>query len=110
MKGTKYERPRDIRFMHSRRGELSYDGAHFPCLIQDISVSGVSGICARNLEVAQELEVSFDLAPEHVHRCKIRVQHVEHGCFGAEIVDIGEQERKVFHHYLEKRFNELKRR
>ena len=110
MKGTNYERPRDIRFIHSRRGELSHDGARFPCLIQDISVSGVSGICARNLEVAQELELSFDLTPEHVHRCKVRVQYVEDGCFGAEIVDIGEQERKVFHHYLEKRFKELKRR
>jgi hypothetical protein len=104
----KYQKPRDVRFTHNRRGELRDKGTRFPCLIQDISVKGVLGICARNLEVGQELEVTFDLTPEHVHRCKVRVQHVEQGCFGAEIIDVGEQENKVFHQYIERRFKELK--
>ena len=108
-KGVKYERPRDIRFPHGRRGELSYDGTRFPCLIQDISVNGISGICARNLEVSQELEVSFDLTPEHVHRCKIRVQYVEHGCFGAQIIDAAKSEYEVFQEYVTKCFKDLKR-
>lgn len=110
MNRMKYQKPRDVRFPYSCRGELRDTGARFPCLIQDISIRGILGICARNLEVGQELEVRFDLTSEHAHKCKIRVQHVEHGCFGAEIIDVGEQENKVFHQYIEKRFNELKRR
>ena len=84
-------------------------GTRFPCLIQDISINGILGICARNLEVGQELEVAFDLTPEHVHRCKIRVQHFDHGCFGAQIIDAAEPENKVFQQYVEKRFKDLKR-
>ena len=109
MRRTKYERPRDVRFPHSRRGELSAVDATFPCLIQDISVSGVCGICARDLTVGQVLELRFELTPDHFHQCIIRVQHFEHGCFGALITDVGEHENKLFHQYVEKRFRELKR-
>lgn len=109
MKRMKYERPRDIRFPHSRRGELSDWNTCFPCLIQDISVSGIFAICARDLVIGQELEVRFELTPGHFHRCKIRVRHVEHGCFGAEILDVGKQENKDFRQYLEKCFKESKR-
>lgn len=108
MNRMKYQKPRDVRFPLSRRAELFNMGTRFPCLIQDISIKGVLGICARNVEVGQELEMTFDLTPEHVHRCTVRVQHVEQGCFGAEIIDVGEQENKVFDQYIERRFKELK--
>jgi hypothetical protein len=108
MNHKKFERPRDVRFPHNRRGELSYNGTCFPCLIQDISVRGLFIICARDPEVGQELEVKFELTPAYFHQCKIRVQHVEDGCFGAEIIDVGQQENKIFQQYVEKRFRELK--
>ena len=66
----KRELPRDTRFPYSRRGELSYKGMRFPCLIQDISVSGIFIICARNPAVGQELGVRFELTPGHFHQCK----------------------------------------
>jgi hypothetical protein len=108
MKHNKFERTRDFRFPHNRRGELSYNGTHFPCLIQDISVRGIFIICARDPEVGQEFEVKFELTAEHLHQCEIRVQHIEGGCFGAEIIGVREQESKMFQHYVEKRFRELK--
>jgi hypothetical protein len=83
-------------------------GTRFPCLIQDISIGGILGISARDLVVGQELEVRFELTPEHVHRCKIRVHHFEHGCSGTEMMDVGGQENKIFLEYIEKCFNELK--
>ena len=104
----KRELPRDARFPHSRRGELSYKGTRFPCLIQDISVRGFFIICARNPVVGQELGVRFELTPGHVHQCKIRVQHIDNGCFGAEITEAGEPEDKVFQQFVENRFKESK--
>jgi hypothetical protein len=104
----KRELPRDVRFPHSQRGELSYKGTWFPCLIQDISVSGFFIICARDPEIGQELGVRFELYPRHFLHCKIRVQHIENGCFGAEITEAGEQESKAFQQFIEKRFKELK--
>ena len=104
----KRELPRDARFPHSRRGELSYKGTRFPCLIQDISVSGFFIICVRNPVVGQELGVRFELTPGHFHQCKIRVQHIDNGCLGAAITDAGEQEDTVFQQFVEKRFREAK--
>ena len=104
----KHKLPREARFPHSRRGELSDNGTRFPCLIQDISVRGVFIICARNPVVGQELSVRFELTPGHFHQCRIRVQHIENGCFGAEITGAEEQDNKVFRHFIEKRFKELK--
>jgi len=108
MKSKKFEQPRDVRFPYNRRGELSYNGTRFLCLIQDISVSGLFIVCARDPDVGQELGVRFELTPEYFHQCKIRVQHVEDGCFGAKIIDVEKQENKIFQDYVEKRFRELK--
>ena len=108
MRRTKYERPRDVRFPHTRRGELTYNGTRFPCLIQDISVRGLFIISARDPAVGQEFGLSFELTPGYFHQCEIRVVHVDEGCFGAEIIEVGEQERKTFQHYVEKRSRELK--
>jgi len=107
MKAKYSERPRDIRFPLNRRGELSYNGTRFPCLIQDISVGGLFIICARDPEVGQKLGVRFELTRDYIHQCEIRVQHVEDGCLGAKIIDVGERENKIFQHYVEKRFREL---
>ena len=104
----KRELRRNPRVPISRRGELSYKGTRFPCLIQDISVRGFFIICARNPVVGQELGVRFELTPGHVHQCKIRVQHIDNGCFGAEITEAGEPEDKVFQQFVENRFRESK--
>ena len=103
----KYERPRHTRFPYNERGELSDKDVRFPCLIQEVSVSGFFIICARDPLVGQELGVRFELTPGHVHQCKIRVQHIENGCFGAEITDTGEKEG-VFQKFLESRYMESK--
>jgi hypothetical protein len=100
--------PRDIRFRHSRRGELSDKDTRFPCLIQDISAKGLFIICARDPKVGQELGVRFELTSGQFHQCKIRVQHIDNGCFGAEITDAGEHENKVFQQFVEKCFRESK--
>ncbi len=104
----KVELPREVRFPLSRRGELSDGDTRFPCLIQDISVSGIFIICARNSAVGQELGVRFELTPGHFHQCKIRVQHIDDGCFGAEIT-VAEQDNRVFQHFVENRFKESKK-
>jgi hypothetical protein len=108
MKHKTLERPRDVRFPHARRGELSYSDIRFPCLIQDVSARGLFIICARDPEIGQELGVSFELTPEHLYRCEIRVQHIVNGCFGAEIIAAGDQENKIYQNYVEKRFKALK--
>ena len=104
----KHELPRDIRFAHSMRGELNYGGTRFPCLIQEISVSGLSIICARDIAVGQELHVMFDLTPGHFYQCKIRVEHVDNGCFGASITHTEANDSKAFQVFVNKRFKELK--
>jgi len=108
MNRTKRELPRYRRFPYSRRGELSYEGTYFPCLIQDISAKGLLIVCARDIVVGQELMVSFELIPGHVYRSTIRVQHIGDGCFGAKIIAAGEHDEQVFGQYVEKRFKESK--
>ena len=92
---------RNPRFPINRRGELSYQGIRFPCLIQDISAKGFFIICARNPVVGQELELKFELTPEHHHQCKIQVQHIDaDGCLGSEITEVGDHEDKMFRQFL----------
>ena len=102
MKPKKFERPRDVRFPHNRRGELSYNGSRFPCLIQDISISGFLIICARNPVVEQELDLRFELTHGHVHQCKVQVKHIDDGCLGSVITDVGENEGRMFKRFVER--------
>jgi PilZ domain len=105
----KREFPRDARFPYCRRGELSYQRVRFPCLIQDISARGFFIICARDLVIGQELEVRFELTPGCFHQSKIRVQHIDNGCFGAEITDAGKQDGQALQQFVAECFRESKR-
>lgn len=95
------EQRRSPRIPISRRGELSYKGVRFPCLLHDISARGFLICSARNPVVGQQFGLSVELTPGHRHQCKIQVRHVENGCLGAEITEVGEQEYKLFQHFVQ---------
>ena len=98
---------RHARFPISRRGELIYKNTRFPCLLQDISASGFLIICARNPVVGQELGLRFELTPGHFHQCKVQVKHIDNGCLGSVITEVGEHEGKIFQQFVQQHSMEL---
>ncbi len=98
------ESRRDPRFPISRRGELSYKGSRFPCLIQDISFRGLLVICARYPVAGPELGLTFELESQKMYRCKIIIRHVDNGCLGSEIIEVGQHEDKIYQQFIQKHF------
>ena len=94
------EQRRNPRYPISRRGELSYKGVRFPCLLHDISARGFLICSARNPVIGQQFGLSFEMAPGQRHQCKIQVKHVDSGCLGAEITEIGEQDDQTFQRFV----------
>ncbi|MEK6592482.1 MAG: PilZ domain-containing protein [Pseudomonadota bacterium] len=79
---------RPCRFQLNRKGELTYQDRRFACLIQDISEKGIFIICNYNLGIGLELEVKFELEAGLHFNSKIRLRHIDGGCFGAEIIEV----------------------
>ena len=95
-------RPR--RFRISRRGQLASGDHRFACLIQDISETGMFIICNYDLEIGLEVEVRFELEPGLHFEAKIKVRHIDEGCFGAEIIETDPDSGSNWKQFLEKSF------
>lgn len=95
-------RPR--RFRIGRKGELTYEGRRFACLIQDISRKGIFLICNFALKVGQELEVRFELEPGIDFHARIKVRHFDDGCLGVEILEADPQSDSALTQFLKTRY------
>ena len=99
---------REPRFPISRRGELTYNGTCFPCLIHDISNHGVGIICARDPVAGQTLELKFELFPDQHYQCKIRIKHADNGYLGSEIVEGDRNAEKAYLSFIQKHAEDLR--
>ena len=76
------------RFQIRRKGELSYEGHRFMCLIHNISEKGIFIICNYDLEIGLEFAVRFELEPGLHFEAKVKVTHSSDGCCGAQIIEV----------------------
>ena len=83
---------------------MTYKEHRFICLVQDISEKGVFLICNYNLKVGWVLEVRFEMEHGIEFSARIKVCHVDNGCFGAEIVELSPKSKTVLQQFLNSRF------
>lgn len=101
---------REPRIPVSRRGELTYNGTRFPCLIHDISNHGVGMICARDPMVGQTLELKFELFPDQHYQCKIKIRHIDNGCMGSEIMEADRDAEKAYLNFVRQHAEDIRNR
>ena len=101
------ESRREPRFPISRKGELTYNGTRFPCLIHDISNRGVGIICARDPALGQALELRFELSPNQYYQCKIEIKNINNGCLGSEITEVDQNVEKMYRSFIQQHAENL---
>ena len=90
----------------NQRGSLNIGGgdAWFPCLIVDMSDSGVLLMSNREFPVGQILVFKSELFPDKVLECKVEVMHVDDTRLGTKIIEISDAGRKLCQAYLEEQY------
>jgi hypothetical protein len=95
----------EVRIPVIQKGTLSSgDTLWFPCLIVDMSDSGILIMSNREIPVGQVLDFRCELFPKQYLECTLEIVHVDDTRLGAKIVDIdakGISLRKLF---LEEQF------
>lgn len=80
-------RPR--RFAIKRKGEITWLGRSEPCLIFNISRTGMFIICNYDwLAEGTMVDVSLELEPGSKFACKMEIRYADDGCCGGQIVDV----------------------
>ena len=94
----------ELRAAVARKGALSAGEGSFPCVVQDMSDSGLLIMCARPLIVGQTLQFRCELFPDQALECLIEVVHVGENGVGAKIVEIDEAGSKQIQLILQEHF------
>jgi hypothetical protein len=95
----------EMRVPVSQKGELSSeDSLWFPCLIVDMSDSGILMMSNREIQVGQVLDYKSELFPGKVLECKLEVMHVDDTRLGTKIVEIDEMGMSLCKLFLEEQY------
>ncbi|MGD2139857.1 MAG: PilZ domain-containing protein [Burkholderiales bacterium] len=96
----------ELRIAVTRRGALSAGAEKFPCVVQDMSDSGMLFMCTRPLIAGQTLQFRCELFPEKTLECMVEVVHMNDDGVGAKIVEIDEQGAKLIQLFLQEHFTD----
>ena len=90
----------------NQRGSLNAGdgGIWFPCLIVDMSDSGILLMSNREFPVGQILTFKSELFPGKFIECKVEVVHVDDTRLGTKIIEIDNAGRKLCQAYLEEQY------
>lgn len=94
----------ELRAAVARKGALSVGEESFPCVVQDMSDSGLLIMCTRPLIVGQTLKFKCELFPDQVLECMIEVVHIGEAGVGAKIIEIDETGAKLVQLLLQEHF------
>jgi len=101
----------ELRIEVTRRGALTAGGAEgFPCVVQDMSDSGMLIMCTRPLIVGQTLQFKCDLFPDKTLECVIEVVHISEDGVGTKIIEIDEPGMKLIQLFLQEHFTDKVKR
>ena len=94
-----------MRVPVSQKGTLSSGGSlWFPCLIVDMSDSGILMMSNREIPVGQVLDYRCELFPGKFLECKLEVMHVDDTRLGTKIVEIDENGMSLCKLFLEEQY------
>ncbi len=94
-----------MRVPVSQKGALSSgDTLLFPCLIVDMSDSGILMMSNREIQVGQVLDYKCELFPNQYLECKLEIVHVDDMRLGAKIVEIDEKGTSLCKLFLEEQY------
>jgi hypothetical protein len=96
----------EARLSQTRRGTLTVEGASSPCLIQDFSTKGFLLMSTRHFSIGDVVELSTELYPGQVLKCKVQVRRVDEDCYGTMIVDISEPCARLCQQFVEEIYSE----
>ena len=92
------------RLSVNQRGNLNAGDEWFPCLIVDMSNSGILLMSIREFSVGQILTFKSELFPDKFLECKLEVVHVDDGRLGTKIIEIDNPGLNLCQAYLEEQY------
>jgi PilZ domain len=77
----------------------------FPCMVQDMSDSGLLMLSGQELAVGQVLDFKCELFPEKTLKCKVEIKHVSATGAGAKIVEVDKRGAGLIELYLQEQYS-----
>jgi hypothetical protein len=78
------------RIRKSVRGSIQYQGALYPCLLEDLSACGMALLTGADVGVGERVIVDLHASAQQRLICVVEVRHVHNDGIGGEIVDISQ--------------------
>ena len=94
----------EVRLPVSQKGKLNSGGIWFPCLIVDMSDSGILMMSNREIPVGQVLEFRCELFPGQFLECKLEVMHIDDTRVGTKIMEIDKKGMSLCNLFLEEQY------
>ena len=89
----------------TQRGSLKFGDTWKPCLILDMSESGILLMSNLEFPVGITLDFKCELFPGRFLKCKLEVKHVKDTEVGTKIVEIDSEGAKLCRLYLQEHFS-----
>jgi hypothetical protein len=95
----------EMRLPVTRKGTLSSgDTLWFPCLIVDMSDSGILMMSNRKIPVGQLLDFRTELFPGKFLECRLEIMHVDDTHLGTKIIEIDNKGISLCKLFLEEQY------
>jgi hypothetical protein len=95
----------EARIPVSERGSLNSGDVWFPCMVLQMSDSGIQILCSKPLTVGQVLDLKCELFPGKSIECKIEIKHVSDSGMGAKITEIDKRGSGLVLLYLQEQYS-----
>ena len=102
----KKEMRSEPRLPERRRGTLTVDGITSSCLLQDFSTKGFLLMSTQEFSVGDILELSTELYPTRVLKCKVEVRRVDGDCYGTMVVEISDPCARLCKQFVDEIYSE----
>lgn len=91
----------ELRLEVSNKGWLVLGNNVVPCMLRDMSDTGLLIICSEQIEVGQTLRFFCELFPKKVLDCMIEIVHISDVGVGAKIIDLDVRRSNLIQVYLQ---------
>jgi hypothetical protein len=91
----------ELRIVIAKKGRIAKGDAWAPCLIQDVSRSGFQILCNSAYPQRELLQLSCELYPQQIMRCKVEVRYVIDTCHGTRLVEMDELSARLSSRFID---------
>ena len=96
----------EARMPISQSAALNTGHSWFPCRVLDMSDTGFSIVCNKQLAVGQVLDFRCELYPGKYLDCKIEIKHVNDTGVGTKIVEIDKKGINLCQLFLQEQYSD----